>query len=85
MKLSLINTLDENQLLRNRNPHNFNAKDMAELAFVYLNALHIMRSEYETAPFAQAYARRTMSHSNFDREDRQNTDCLLYTSDAADE
>jgi len=78
VKLSLINTLDENQLLRNRNPHNFNAKDMAELAFVYLNALHIMRSEYETAPFAQAYARRTMSHSNFDREDRQNTDLYQF-------
>jgi len=78
MKLSLIDTLDENQLLRTRNPSNFNAKDMAELAFLYLIALHIMRSEYETAPFAQSYARRTMSHSNFDREDRQNTDLYQF-------
>jgi hypothetical protein len=78
MKLSLIDRLDENRLLRARGAGNFTAKDMAELAFVYLIALHIMRSEYETAPFARTYARRTMSHGNFEHADPNNTDLYQF-------
>jgi hypothetical protein len=78
MKLSLIDTLDENKLFKSRRPHDYNAKDMAELAFLYIIALHIMRSEYETAPFAQQYARRTMIHGNFDHNDLQNTDLYQF-------
>ena len=63
MKLSLINSLEENKLLRAKRPSNFNAKDMSELAFLYMVALHIMRSEYETAPFARQYAKQTMRHA----------------------
>jgi hypothetical protein len=78
MKLTLIDTLDENTLFKSKRPHDFNAKDMAELAFLYLIALHIMRSEYETALFAQRYAKRTMVHGNFDHADSNNTDLYQF-------
>ena len=78
MKLSLINSLEENKLLRAKRPSNFNAKDMSELAFLYMVALHIMRSEYETAPFARQYAKQTMRHAGFEHTDPQNTDLYQF-------
>ena len=78
MSFEFIHMLGENLLLRAKKPSDFTAKDMAELAFLYLVALHIMRSEYETAPFARTYAKRTANHGNFDHADAQNTDLYQF-------
>jgi hypothetical protein len=78
MQLDLINQLNENWLFRSRRINEFTAKDVTELAFLYLISLHVMRIEYETALFAQKYARKTSSHSNFMSVDRINTDLYQF-------
>jgi hypothetical protein len=78
MSLAFLGMLGENTLFRTSHASDYNAKEMADLAFLYLLAMHIMRCEFDTAPFAQAYARRTMSHNGFDRDDRQNTDLYQF-------
>jgi hypothetical protein len=84
MSLPFLTQLAENRLFYVKHASDFNAKQMSELAFLYLIALHILRSEYDTAPFAQNYARRTLSHNGFAHDDRQNTDLYQFLRVTAD-
>lgn len=77
-QLNFIKSLDENWLFRARGPDNFTLRDIADLSFLYLICLHIMRCEYETAPTARGYAKRTASHSGFRSVDRTNTDLYQF-------
>jgi hypothetical protein len=58
----------------------FNARDIADLTFLYLVTLHILRSDWREAPLAKAYAGKTLSHGDFDDPFINNTDLyqLLY-------
>jgi hypothetical protein len=73
-----LKSLDENQLLRLRKPDSFTARDIADFAFLYLITLHIMRSEYESAPFAQRYAEQTNRHGGYTSSDPTNTDLYQF-------
>jgi len=52
----------------------YNARDIADLTFLYLVSLHVLRAEWETAPFAKHYAQQTMAHGGFDNPHISNTD-----------
>lgn len=84
MKLSLMTQLDENWLFRAKRMSDFSARDIADLAFLYMVSLHILRCEFETAPFAVKYARQTNSHSNFKAADRNNTDLYQFLNILSD-
>lgn len=84
MAYALMQSLDENWLFRARPPSSFTARDVADLAFLYMIGLHIMRCEYETAPIAMRYARQTASHSNFKSLDRNNTDLYQFLNILSD-
>jgi len=43
----------------------YNAKDIADLCFLYMVALHILRSEFEFAPQARSYASKTLGSGDF--------------------
>lgn len=75
---SLFQELEENWLFRARKPQNFTGRDVADLAFLYMVTLHILRCEYDTAPFAINYAKRTNIHSNFRTVDRLSTDLYQF-------
>jgi hypothetical protein len=62
----------------------FTAKDITDLAFLYLVSLHILRCEFETAPVAVRYARQTNAHSNFKATDRNNTDLYQFLNILSD-
>lgn len=74
----LIRGLQENRLLRLSKPSNYNARDISDLAFLYLVTLHLLRCEFETAPFAQRYAAQTNSHGGFMPSDPTNTDLYQF-------
>lgn len=78
MTFEILRNLDEAQLLKATNPHNYTAKDMSDLAFLYMLALHVMRSEYGSAPFAQGYGQRTNRNSGFRSDDIGNTDLYQF-------
>lgn len=46
--------------------HTYNARDIADLCFCHMLALHLFRSEFETAPWARKYARETMLDHSWD-------------------
>ncbi len=73
-KMGLLSVLDENWLFRVRKYQDFTGRDIVDLAFLYMVALHILRCEYQTAEWAMLYARRTIIHSNFKSTDFNNTD-----------
>jgi hypothetical protein len=54
--------------------HRYTARDMADLLFLYMLALHILRCEFESAPLARDYARSTLSLGNWDHVRINNTD-----------
>lgn len=74
----LIRGLQENRLLRLSKPSNYNARDIADLAFLYLVTLHLLRCEFETAPFAQKYAAQTNARGGFTQADPANTDLYQF-------
>jgi hypothetical protein len=43
----------------------YNAKDIADLCFLYMVALHILRSEFDFAPQARSYASKTLGSGDF--------------------
>lgn len=58
--------LEESSLLRSlSSASRYSARDMADLCMLYMIALHILRSEFATAPFARDYARKTVSYNNW--------------------
>ena len=84
MELSLISKLDENWLFRSKHMQDFTARDVADLAFLYLVSLHVLRSEFDTAPFAIRYAKQTNAHSNFKAVDKNNTDLYQFLNILSD-
>jgi hypothetical protein len=63
----MTDCVNESSLLRSINTvSRYNARDIADLTQLYLITLHILRCEFETAPFAQSYANRTQSAGNWD-------------------
>jgi len=77
--------LDENRLMRLRKPEAFTARDVSDLAFLYILTLHLLRSEFETAPFAQQYAQQTNRHAGFTAVDPGNTDLYQFLHILADQ
>lgn len=73
-----LKSLDENQLLRLRKPSSFTARDIGDLAFLYLVTLHVLRTEYQSAPFAQGYAAQTNRHGGYASPDPTNTDLYQF-------
>lgn len=84
MELSFMSKLDENWLFRSKRMGDFTARDVADLAFLYMVSLHILRCEFDTAPFAIKYARQTSSHSNFKAVDKNNTDLYQFLNILSD-
>lgn len=78
MNMNFIKTLSENWLFRSRTIAEFTLRDIADLAFLYLICLHILRSEYETAATAIGYAKITNSHSGYKSLDRTSTDLYQF-------
>jgi hypothetical protein len=79
-----ITALDENWLFRSKRMQDFTARDVADLAFLYMVSLHILRCEFDTAPFAVRYARQTSAHSNFRAVDKNNTDLYQFLNILSD-
>lgn len=78
MELGLISQLNENWLFRSTNINRYTARDIADLAFLYLVTLHILRSEFATAPYAIKYAKQTSNHMHFKATDKSNTDLYQF-------
>ena len=58
--------LQESSLLHSLSSLNrYNAKDIADLCFLYMVALHILRSEFDFAPQARSYASKTLGSGDF--------------------
>jgi len=51
-----------------------NARDMADFAMMNMLALYILSNEYDFAPVAQDYAKRTMAYGNFNTYRASGTD-----------
>lgn len=60
---------NESRMYRNQNLSSMTLRDAVDNAFLSLLLLNIFNREFETAPFAQDYARRTMQFNGF-REPR---------------
>lgn len=60
---------NESRMYRNQNLSSMTLRDSVDNAFLSLLLLYIFNREFETAPFAQEYARRTMQFNGF-REPR---------------
>lgn len=68
-------TLQESSLLQSLNSlKRYNAKDIADLCFLYMVALHILRSEFEFAPQARSYASKTLGSGDFQHIHLNKTD-----------
>jgi hypothetical protein len=67
--------LKESSLLRSLSAaQRYSARDMADLCILYMIGLHILRCEFDTAPFARDYARSTVSYNNWQQLRINNTD-----------
>lgn len=67
--------LQESSLLRGLSSvSRYSARDIADLCMLYLIGLHILRSEFSTAPFARDYARNTVSYNDWHVLRIHNTD-----------
>ena len=44
----------------------YNARDIADLTFLYFITLHVLRVNWHSAPLARQYAQRTMSHGGWE-------------------
>ena len=52
----------------------YNARDIADLCFLYMVTLHILRCEFEFAPQARSYAHKTLGSGDFSHVHINNTD-----------
>ena len=63
---SFIRDLNESKMFKTRQRvEGSNARDMADVTFMNMLSLYIMSNEYDMAPAAAAYAKKTMSTGNF--------------------
>ena len=77
--LQLVHELTESRLFRNKKiASEVNLDDAAEISFMYLMLLNIFNKDYDYAPLASEYAKRTGSFRNFDTFRTSGTD--LYIS-----
>lgn len=78
MKLELINDLNESQQYRTRDAFKrFNAREIADHAFLDLIVLWILYNEFDYAPIATNYARKTMMYGNFRNYRQSGTDLYM--------
>jgi len=56
---------NESKMFRNNFLSQLTLRDTADSAFLNLLTLYMLSSEFETRPFAQEYARKTMAFGNF--------------------
>lgn len=56
----------------------YNARDIADLCFLYAICLHILRQEFEFAPWAQSYAQNTVKYGNWDQIRVHETDLYQF-------
>lgn len=67
--------ISESALIPNLNKlRKYSARDVADLAFCYMLALHMCRQEFETAPWVRSYAQTThdaqaYTHTNLNKTD----------------
>ena len=63
---AFIGDILESRMFRSKSKvEDSNARDMADFAMMNMLALYILSNEYDFAPVAQDYARRTMMYGNF--------------------
>ena len=70
----MTSLLNENTLFRSRKITSYNLREVTDLFFLWCVSLHILRQEYETAPWAYRYAQQTSNHGTFYNIDISNTD-----------
>ena len=77
--LQLVHELTESRLFRNKKiASEVNLDDAANVSFMYLMLLNIFNKDYDYAPLASEYAKRTAAFRNFDTFRTSGTD--LYIS-----
>lgn len=84
MAFETLKDLTESRIIRSKhNLRKYNLRDIADLTFVYFLTLQVLRSEFEFAPKAKEYARKTLQgSSSFDNWRPGGTDLyfLVYIS-----
>ena len=74
-KFSFIkDNCNESKMFRNNYLSSMTLRDAVDNAFLSLLTLYIFNKEFETAPFAQAYAQRTMIYGGFKEPRTSGTD-----------
>lgn len=67
--------ITESRLIPNLNKlHTYSARDVADLAFCYMLALHMCRQEFETAPWVRSYVHLTQDAQGFNHTHLNKTD-----------
>lgn len=56
----------------------YNARDIADLCFLYAICLHILRQEFEFAPWAHSYAQDTVKYGDWDQIRVHETDLYQF-------
>lgn len=56
----------------------YNARDLADLCFLYAVSLHILRQEFEFAPWVRRYAHDTLRHGDWDQIRVHETDLYQF-------
>lgn len=82
MSFEFIKSLSESSLIRSEGSlKKFTARDVADYIFLYFMALEILRTEFDSAPFAVSYAEKTLAPGNIDSFRNTGTDLflLIYT------
>lgn len=78
MAFELFNDLLESRLIRSKSSlSKYDARDIADLTFLYFIAMEILAQEFSTAGFASKYARKTITYNNFDRLITSSTDLYV--------
>lgn len=81
-KYEFIGDLCESSLISHKSRlKGYDAKDIADLIYLNFLALQILKSEFDTYPFARDYARKTFQLNNFDQFRQGGTDLyvLIHT------
>jgi hypothetical protein len=78
VSFEFIKQLNESSLIRNTKAlKSFNARDIADLIFLYFLALQILRNDFESNPEAADYANRTNMWSSIDEFRNSGTDLYI--------
>lgn len=68
MEFELIQDLTESKMFRSKsNIAKYNAKDIADITFLYFLALEILSQEYSSTPFTITYAKKTIMFNDFSK------------------